>query len=68
MATAELTFSPREAEAERVRGWRLEELLRAGYNHRAALELAERMDVDLHVAASMVRSGCSVSTALRILL
>ncbi len=68
MATAEITLSPREAEAERVRGWRLEELLRAGYNHRAAHELAERTDVDLHVATSMARAGCPVSTALRILL
>ena len=68
MAIAEVTHSPREAEAERVRGWRLEELLRAGYNHRAALEVAERTDVDLHVAVSMIRTGCPVSTALRILL
>ena len=68
MATAELTTSPREAEAERVRGWRLEELLRAGYNHRAAEEVAERTDVDLHQAVGIVRAGCSVSTALRILL
>jgi hypothetical protein len=68
MATAELTASPREAEADRVRGWRLEELLRAGYNHRAALEVADRMDVDLHEAVDMVRAGCPVSIALRILL
>ena len=68
MATAELITSPREAEVERVRGWRLEELLRAGYNHRAALEVAERTDVDLHVAVELLRAGCSISTALRILL
>jgi hypothetical protein len=68
MATAELTFSPREAEVERVRGWRLEELLRAGYNHRAALEVAERTDVDLHVAVELLRAGCPISVALRILL
>ena len=68
MATAEATLSPREAEVERVRGWRLEELLRAGYNQRAALEVAERTDVDLHRAVGIVRAGCPVSTALRILL
>ena len=68
MATAELTVSPREVEAERVFGWRLEELERAGYDRRTALEVAERTDIDLHVAVSMARAGCPVRTAARILL
>lgn len=68
MATAELTLSPREAEAERVFGWRLGELERAGYDRPSALELAERSDVDLHNAVSIVRAGCAPETALRILL
>jgi hypothetical protein len=68
VATAELTLTPREAEAERVRTWRLEELERAGYDRRAAVELAERTDVDLHLAVEIVRAGCPTSTALRILL
>jgi hypothetical protein len=68
VATAELTLTPREAEAERVRGWRLEELERAGYDRRAAVELAERTDVDLHLAVEIVRAGCPTRTALRILL
>jgi len=68
MATAELTHSPREAEAERVFGWRLEELERVGYDRHTALEVAERTDIDLHVAMSMARAGCPARTAAQILL
>lgn len=68
MATAAPTLSPWEAEADRVFGWRLEELERAGYDHASALEVAERMDIDLHVAVSMARAGCPSKTAARILL
>ncbi len=58
----------RETEAERVLRWRLDELERAGYDRATAWELAERMDVDLHVAVSIARGGCPPATALRILL
>jgi hypothetical protein len=51
-----------------VIAWRAEELLRAGYKNGSALELAVRSDVDLHYAAKLLRSGCPVETALRILL
>ena len=57
-----------ETEAERILSWRLEELERAGYDARAAWELAERADVDLHRAVGLVRRGCPHQTALRILL
>jgi hypothetical protein len=67
MATAEV-LTGREAEAERVLRWRLDELERAGYERGAAWELAERGDVDLHVAVSLTRGGCPVDVALRILL
>ena len=65
MATDLLT---RETEAERVLHWRLDELERAGYDRATAWELAERTDVDLHLAASIARGGCPAETALRILL
>jgi hypothetical protein len=55
-------------EAELVRLWRLEELERAGYSTPAALELAERPYVDLHVATKLLARGCPVDTALKILL
>jgi hypothetical protein len=68
MASTDLIVDPRKAEAERVLGWRLEELQRAGYDRLTARELAERMDVDLHTAVAIARGGCPAQTALRILL
>jgi hypothetical protein len=65
---AAVEFEQRETEEQRVIGWRAEELLRAGYQNGTALELALRPDVDLHLAIKLVRSGCPVPTALRILL
>ena len=55
-------------EGDDVRRWRLEELIRAGYPPWDALLLSRRRDVDLHTATSLVRRGCPVGTALRILL
>ncbi len=65
MAAASLEREKR-VELELVQGWRFDELVRAGYTIPDALELAVRMDVDLHWAASLVRSGCPSGTALRI--
>jgi len=56
------------AEAERVIRWRFDELTRAGFDPADALVLATHLDVDLHVAAGLVGSGCPRETALRILL
>jgi hypothetical protein len=56
------------AEAERVVLWREEELERVGYERDAARDLAERTYVDLHLAMGLLRQGCPVDTALRILL
>lgn len=65
MAVAE---SPRlEPESRIVVGWRFDELRRAGYDERKAMELALRGDVDLHVALELMRRGCPVDTAMRIL-
>jgi hypothetical protein len=55
-------------EEERVAQWRLEQLLRAGYDDTAALVLADLVHVDLHLAVDLVRQGCASETALRILL
>lgn len=51
-----------------VRRWRFDELVRAGYDDEDALELAFHLDVDLHLATSLVRRGCPSSTAVRIAL
>jgi hypothetical protein len=57
-----------ETEDERVARWRLEQLLRAGYDDTAALILADLVDVDLHLAVDLVSRGCAADTALEILL
>jgi hypothetical protein len=58
----------RLTEQELVEQWRAEELERAGYPPQAAIELAARMDVDLHRAAGLLRNGCTPELALQILL
>lgn len=50
-----------------VLSWRFSELERAGYPTEVAIALAERGDVDLHVARSLLGSGATVQQALRIL-
>ena len=49
-----------------VREWRLEELLRAGYDVDDATEIAFELQIDLHQAADLVRRGCPSATAVRI--
>ncbi len=55
-------------EIERIERWRAEALERAGYSPRAATEIAARLEVDLHVATSLLERGCSEELALQILL
>jgi hypothetical protein len=57
-----------EAEDERVVNWRIEELLRAGYEEFDALDLALDRNVDLHRAVALLRSGCPSKLAVQILL
>lgn len=69
MTTAQLELGhKRNNEAERVAHWRFASLRCAGYDGRSARTLARRRDVDLHLAADLLRAGCPVETALRILL
>ncbi len=42
--------------------------MRAGYDPAGAVELAARMDVDLHGAIQMLERGCPADLALQILL
>lgn len=57
-----------DEEVRVVYRWRLEELLRAGYDRRAARLLAGDFSIDLHLAVDLPRRGCSTKVALRILL
>ena len=66
MTVAEIEIP--QTEGERVAHWRLEQLVRAGYDEPAALLLADDRHVDLHLATDLLRSGCPTDTALRILL
>jgi hypothetical protein len=56
------------SEADVVRRWRFDELVRAGYEDEDAIELAFHLDVDLHLATNLVRRGCPSGTAVRIAL
>jgi hypothetical protein len=57
-----------DVEAEKVLRWRFATLVRAGYDACDAMVIASHVDVDLHAALDLVRSGCSPETAMRILL
>jgi hypothetical protein len=54
--------------ADQVHRWRLDELMRAGYQLPDALVLSRRFDIDLHVAVDLRERGCPPGTAIRILL
>jgi hypothetical protein len=53
--------------SDRARGWRFEQLQRAGYPARDALVLSACSGVDLHQAIRLLRNGCPHPTAMRIL-
>jgi len=57
-----------ETETERVERWRAEELMRAGYDPAAAVDLAMTPHVDLHHAIELLERGCPADLAVRILI
>jgi hypothetical protein len=65
MPAAETRFFDENAVIE---AWRVEELERAGYPPPSAAEIAVRHDIDLHRAVDLLRVGCPVELALRIVL
>ena len=48
--------------------WRQEVLQRAGFGYHGARMVARRREIDLHEAVALVKGGCPVEVALRILL
>jgi hypothetical protein len=50
-----------------VVSWRFDQLEDAGYPVDIAVLLAERSDVDLHVACNLLERGATIHEALRIL-
>ena len=67
MTAAELDLLD-QTEAECVIRWRWRSLGESGYGFDDALALAVQPEVDLHVAADLLRRGCPSETALHILL
>jgi|1186.fasta_scaffold446873_2 hypothetical protein len=65
--TATQLDEQRKARADEVFSWRLEQLIRAGYDRRDAGHLAHRTDVDLHQAVDLLRRGCPTEVAVTIL-
>jgi len=57
-----------DSELARVISWRRRELRRGGYDDESAREIAQRVEIDLHRAIDLLKSGCPVETAVRILL
>ena len=51
-----------------IEAWRAEELERAGYPAEEAAQIAARHDIDLHRAVDLLRVGCPLELALRIVL
>lgn len=62
-----VTLDRSVSEAEQVEGWRAQQLEAAGYPVDTAYLLAADASVDLHVAADLLRHGCPLETAIRIL-
>ena len=61
------TLARKATAGNAVRSWRLEELVRVGYDPCDALVLSGRPGIDLHVAIDLVKRGCPPRTAVRIL-
>jgi hypothetical protein len=57
-----------ETELERVERWRVDELMRAGFDPASAVTLASRFEIDLHRAIELLDRGCTLDLALKILL
>jgi hypothetical protein len=56
-----------ETELELVERWRTAKLFEAGFTGEDAIELAARLDIDLHDALALVERGCPPEVATRIL-
>jgi len=64
----EVTTDVYNEEEAIVLEWRVESLVRAGFDSESALDLAFSKHVDLHAALQLVDAGCPADTAMRILL
>jgi len=65
MSAVETTI---ETELERVERWRMEELIRVGFDPDVAAVMAMEPGIDLHAAVGLIDRGCPPDLAARILL
>ena len=56
-----------DTERERVTQWRIERLAEVGYDRESALLIGIDSSIDLHLAIGLLKRGCTVENALRIL-
>jgi hypothetical protein len=63
----ELEAEPSEAERQ-TRIWRLDQLIRLGFDSPCATQMADDTQVDLAQARRLIALGCPLETAARILL
>ena len=66
MSHSELPDLPPTIRLLDVVAWRYDCLERAGWPRELATALAERADVDLHLAVDLLRSGATIDQALEI--
>jgi hypothetical protein len=64
----EITAEVYDEKEAAVLEWRIETLMRAGFDAEGSFDLAFNKDVDLHSAVRLVERGCPPATAVRILL
>jgi hypothetical protein len=57
-----------DLEYRKLLDWRIDYLMRAGYDAEAAVLIAKNLSVDLHLAGDLLEDGCEITTALLILL
>ena len=57
-----------DREFRKILNWRIDYLMRAGYDAEAAVLIGKSFHVDLHQAGDLLEQGCEIHTALEILL
>jgi hypothetical protein len=68
MTSTELRAFVLEDELHRVRSWRYETLLQAGFTEEDSTEIAFYCDIDVHAAIDLLHRGCPSTLAAEIVL
>ena len=57
-----------DKEYRKILNWRIDYLMLSGYDAEAAVLVSKNLHVDLHATGDLLEDGCTVRTALLILL